>query len=436
MAETESTTCAISGGGPAGIMLSLLLARAGVQVTVLEKHGDFLRDFRGDTVHPSTLELLDELGLVDELERIPHRKLTRLRMSTRSRTLLEGDLGEFPAGRRYRHIAMIPQWDFLTLLVGHARRYPTFRLLMNAEALAPIERHGAVRGVRYRDDTGEHDLRAVLTVAADGRHSDLRRAAGMVPRDLGAPMDVLWLRVSRRPDDDGGLVGRVGTGEMAAAIDRGDYWQVAFLIPKGSYAQVREQGLESLRRRLGGLLPFLADRVDEIDDWEKVAFLEVRVNRLRRWDRPGFLAIGDAAHAMSPIGGVGINLAIQDAVATANLLAEPLHRAQADPRRFDRTLNPELVRRVQRRRTTPTAGTQLVQVLAQRRIIGRALGGAAEPRLPAFLNSGPGRRLMSRAMLQILMYGIRPEHVHTPARETPAPAPARGAMAGPAERGR
>ncbi|WP_067176664.1 FAD-dependent oxidoreductase [Microtetraspora niveoalba] len=425
MPEPESTTCAISGGGPAGVMLALLLARAGVEVTVLEKHGDFLRDFRGDTVHPSTLELLDELGLADELERIPHRDLTTVRMDTLDGTLVDADLRRFAPRRKYRHIAMIPQWDFLTLLVEHARRYPAFRLLMNAETLGPIEHGGAVRGLRYRDADGEHDLRAVLTVAADGRRSDLRRAAGMIPIDFGAPMDVLWLRVSRRPGDvGGGLTARIGKGEMAGAIDRGDYWQIAFLIPKGSYRRIREQGLDELRTRLARLLPFLGDRVNEIDDWDKVAFLEVGVNRLRRWDRPGLLAIGDAAHTMSPIGGVGINLAIQDAVATANLLAGPLLRAQADPARFDRTLNPRLVRRVQRRRALPTIGTQLVQLTAQRRLIDRILDGE-EPRLPAFLNGERAGCVLSQLFARIMLYGILPEHVRTPDRSgAAAPAPA------------
>jgi 2-polyprenyl-6-methoxyphenol hydroxylase-like FAD-dependent oxidoreductase len=414
---TMTTTCAISGGGPAGIMLGLLLARAGVEVTVLEKHGDFLRDFRGDTVHPSTLQLLDELGLVRELESIPHQNVRTIRMSTHHQTLVDGDLGRFPSHWKYRHVAMIPQWDFLNLLTEHAQRYPAFRLLMNAETLGPIEQDGAVRGLRYRDPTGEHELRAVLTVAADGRRSDLRRAAGMEPVELGAPMDVLWLRVSRHAGEPSGLVGFIGTGEMAAMIDRGDYWQIAFLIPKGSYRQLREQGLPRLRQRLSGLLPFITDRVEEIDDWDKVAFLEVGVNRLRRWDRPGLVAIGDAAHTMSPIGGVGINLAVQDAVATANLMADRLLEAQADTRRFDRTLNPKLVQRIQRRRQLPTVGIQLVQRFAQRQIIDRVLGGNGEPRLPWPLSTDRGRRLMSQAMMRVMMYGLRPEHVHTPERE-------------------
>jgi 2-polyprenyl-6-methoxyphenol hydroxylase-like FAD-dependent oxidoreductase len=413
--EAQTTTCAISGGGPAGMMLGLLLARAGVQVTVLEKHADFLRDFRGDTVHPSTLRLMDELGLVQELENIPHQNLTAIRIATPTRLLVEADLSGFPASWRYRYVAMIPQWDFLDLLAEHGRRYPTFRLLMEAETLGPIERDGAVAGLRYRDADGEHDLRAVLTVAADGRRSDLRRAADMVPAELGAPMDVLWLRIPRRPGDESGLVGYIGQGEMAVMIDRADYWQLAFLIPKGSYGQLRAQGLEDFRQRLAGLLPFVADRVYEIDDWKKVAFLEVGLDRLKRWDRPGLLAIGDAAHTMSPIGGVGINLAVQDAVATANLLAEPLHRAQDDPARFDRTLNPELVRRVQRRRNLPTVGTQLVQRAIQRRVIDRVLDNA-EPQLPAIMNIPRVKRLMSQAMAMVMVYGILPEHIRTPER--------------------
>ncbi|GAA2485506.1 FAD-dependent oxidoreductase [Streptomyces thermolineatus] len=416
MTVEGTTTCAVSGGGPAGIMLGLLLARAGVEVTVLEKHRDFLRDFRGDTVHPSTLELLDELGLAEALEALPHRKLTTVRMGTRDRALVEADLGLSSSRYRYHHIAMIPQWDFLDLLVAHARRYPTFRLLMGAETLGPIRQGPAVRGLRYRDADGEHELRAVLTVAADGRRSDLRAAAGMVPRELGAPMDVLWLRLSRRPGDREGVAGFLGKGEMAAAVDRGDYWQVAFVIPKGSREKVRAQGLETLRGRVAALVPMLADRVHELDDWEKVAFLEVGLDRLPRWDRPGLLAIGDAAHTMSPIGGVGINLAVQDAVAAANLLAGPLYRAQADPRRFERTLDPLLVRRVQRRRSLPTVGTQLVQQLVQRRVIGRVLDEGEEPQLPALLGTPLGSRLLSRVFARIMLYGLLPEHVRTPER--------------------
>ncbi|GAA3762552.1 FAD-dependent oxidoreductase [Salinactinospora qingdaonensis] len=416
MTRNTSTTCAISGGGPAGIMLALLLARAGIDVTVLEKHGDFLRDFRGDTVHPSTLDLLDELGLVDELYAMPHRKIDDLAIGTATETIVRADLNKLPGP--HRHIAMIPQWDFLNLLTEHARRYPGFHLLMNAESTGLIEENGAVRGIRYRDDEGEHELRSVLTVAADGRHSALRDAARLPLVDFGAPMDVMWLRVRREETDPSGLNGRIGTGAMVAAIDRGDYWQIAYLIAKGAQEEVRSAGIERFQERLLDLLPFLGERVREIDGWERVAFLQVGLNRLSQWYRPGLLCIGDAAHTMTPVGGVGINLAVQDAVATANLLADALRRAQSDPARFDRTLNPALLARVQRRRWLPTVGTQGVQQLLQRQIIGRAL--AEQEAVPPALKVIVGTQAWSRLVARVMMYGIRPEHVHTPEAPTDA----------------
>ncbi|MFC3999840.1 FAD-dependent oxidoreductase [Nocardiopsis sediminis] len=424
--HTDTTTVAISGGGPAGIMLGLLLARAGVEVTVLEKHGDFIRDFRGDTVHPSTLELLDELGLGEELERIPHRNATRLTIGAAEQPFVAADLSRYPWPHPY--IALIPQWDFLNMLVEHARRYSGFRLLMRAEATAPIEEDGAVRGLRYiqRGEDGseeERELHAVLTVSADGRRSRLRDAAGLVPVDLGAPMDVLWLRVSRDPDaPEVGLNGRLGTGAMAVAIDRGDYWQVAYLIPKDADGadDVRTRSIEEFQERLLEVLPFLGEKnVREIDGWDKVAYLEVGLDRLRRWFRPGYLCIGDAAHTMSPIGGVGINLAIQDAVASANLLSEPLLRAQADPRRFERTLNPALLARVQQRRWAATAGTQLFQQVIQRQVIRRVLSATEEPHIPFPLRTAPGIRGWSRVVARVMMQGIRPEHIHSPERSAP-----------------
>ncbi|GAB3211685.1 FAD-dependent oxidoreductase [Marinactinospora thermotolerans] len=412
MTRHETTTCAIAGGGPAGIVLGLLLARAGVEVVVLEKHADFLRDFRGDTVHPSTLELMDELGLGERLEHIPHSKIRRIGIQAGPQGAIGIDLKGMPGA--YQHVAMIPQWDFLDMLADEARRHPEFTLRMRSEAIGLLDEDGAVRGVRYRDADGEHELRATLTVAADGRRSTLRVAAGLTVRDLGAPMDVLWVRVSRAPTDPTGLLGRIGTGNMAAAIDRGTYWQIAYLIPKGSYHSVRAAGLPSLQEAIRRLLPFLAERVAEIDSWEHVAFLEVGLDRLADWYRPGLLCIGDAAHTMSPIGGVGINLAVQDAVATANLLAVPLLRAQEDPDRFARTLNPALLARVQRRRLLPTAATQAIQRALQRRIIGRALD--RRPRIPpalrALLSSPAGGMVVGRVM----MYGIRPEHVRSPGR--------------------
>lgn len=428
MPHTENTTVAIAGGGPAGIMLGLLLARAGVDVTVLEKHRDFLRDFRGDTVHPSTLAVIDELGLAERLDERPHRKVSTLTVGRGSDPIVAADLSTLSG--RFPYIAMMPQWDFLDMLTDHARSYTGFRLMMNTEATGVVEDDGAVRGIRYRqrpeggdgeqDEGGhrKHELRAVLSIAADGRDSGLRDAAGMVPTELGVPMDVLWLRVPRKPEDPSGLNGNLGSGAMAVAIDRGDYWQVAFLIPKGGYERTRAEPIETFQEELLGLLPFLGENVREIDDWSKVAFLNVTQDRLERWYRPGLLAIGDAAHAMTPVGGVGINLAIQDAVATANLLARPLLEAQSDPERFAKTLNPELLGRVQRRRRMPTVGTQAVQQLLQRQVISKALEEDAS--LPPLLRMVGGTGPWSNLIARVMMFGLRPEHVQTPAVAPPA----------------
>ncbi|GIH93711.1 monooxygenase [Planobispora siamensis] len=400
----------IAGGGPAGAVLALLLARSGVPVTLLEKHADFLRDFRGDTIHPSTLEVLDELGLAGEFHRLPHRKAHRMSIRTDDAEIPLADLSGL--GSRYPYIAFVPQWDFLNLVTTAAARYPGFRLVMNAEVTGVIREGDAVRGVRYRDTSGgapghapqEREIRAALTVAADGRHSDVRRAAGLVPVEHGAPMDVAWFRLPREPGDTGETFLRVSTGHLMVAINRESYWQLAYVIPKGGFEALKGRGVEALREPVARMLPFLGDRVRLIEDFGDVSVLSVALNRLRRWHRPGLLVIGDAAHAMSPIFGVGINLAVQDAVAAANLLAGPLLAGGEIPE--------SLLARVQRRRTPPTVITQFAQRVVQNRLIRPTLRGVAEPvRFPRDVSRLP---VVAPLVRRFIGLGVRPEHVRTP----------------------
>ncbi|MBG0829902.1 FAD-dependent oxidoreductase [Planomonospora sp. ID67723] len=395
-------TCVIAGGGPAGAVLALLLARAGVQVTLLEKHADFLRDFRGDTIHPSTLQVLDELGLAEEFHRLPHRKTHRVSIHTDDAEIPLADLSKLPG--RYRYIAFVPQWDFLNLVTAAAARYPGFRLVMNAEVTGVVREGGSVRGVRYRGPDGEHELRAALTVAADGRRSDVRRAAGLVPVEHGAPMDVLWFRLPREPTDPDETFLRVSTGHLMVSINRESYWQLAYVIPKGGFESLQGRGAGALREPVARMLPFLGDRAELIEDFDDVSVLSVALNRLRRWHRPGLLVIGDAAHAMSPVFGVGINLAVQDAVAAANLLAGPLLAGGEIPE--------SLLARVQRRRTPPTAITQFAQRMVQNRLIRPVLAGDAGPvRLPRGLSRLP---VVAPLVRRFVGLGVRPEHVRTP----------------------
>ncbi|GAA3367555.1 FAD-dependent oxidoreductase [Streptomyces sannanensis] len=363
----ERTTCCVVGGGPAGMVLGLLLARAGVAVTVLEKHGDFLRDFRGDTVHPSTLALLDELGLAERFARLPHRRVRTVQLPVGpGRSLVTvGDIGSLRG--RYNYIAMVPQWDLLDLLADEARQEPSFSLRMSTEATSFLMERGRVRGVRYRTSDGRTgELRATLTVACDGRGSLARLLPELGLRKFSCPMDAWWFRLPRREDDPQGLVGAAGDRFFTAMIDRGDYWQCAALIPKGTDAQRRAAGLERFMAEFTAAAPWLADRVHALRSWDQVRLLDVRLDRLRRWHRPGLLCIGDAAHAMSPVFGIGINLAVEDAVAAARYLVEPLRAG---------TVGLRDVRSVQRRRWPTTAATQALQRLAHKQVVEPLLAG-------------------------------------------------------------
>src|SRR5487761_912166 len=322
MGEAIQTRCCIAGGGPAGVMLGFLLARMGVDVYVLEKHADFLRDFRGDTIHPSTLELMYELGILQEFLKRPHQEVRELAGQVGRETVPVADFRRLPTHCKF--LALMPQWDFLNFIAEKAKRYPGFHLKMQAEVTDLIRENGRVAGVQVKTPDGMLEVRAQLTIGADGRHSVVRERAGLEVVNLGAPMDVLWMQFSLREGDPEQTFGHVEAGRVFVMLDRGDYWQCAFVIPKGGIEEIRQRGLAALREEIGNLSPFLRDRVDELKDWKDVSLLTVTVDRLVKWSVPGLLCIGDAAHAMSPIGGVGINLAIQDAVAAANILGEML----------------------------------------------------------------------------------------------------------------
>ena len=404
MANASLTAqCCIVGGGPAGMMLGFLLARAGVRVVVLEKHADFLRDFRGDTVHPSTLELIHELGLLDEFLKLPHRTVDRLSMQIGNRRIRLIDLTHLPTQCKY--IALMPQWDFLNFLADHGRRYSQFDLRMRAEATDLIEKGGRVAGVRVKTPDGELAVQADLVVGCDGRHSTVREKAGLQTDEYGAPMDALWFCITRREADGADVFGHIEAGALLVMLDRGDYWQCAFVIPKGGIDRVTADGIEAFRERVVALSPFLADRVGELKSFDDVKLLTVMVNRLRQWWRPGLICIGDAAHAMSPIGGVGINIAVQDAVAAANRLAAPLKAGT--------TTNGHL-QAIQARRDFPARMTQKIQLTMQNRIIGPALQGKREPKPPLIFRLFDAFPRLRRIPGRLLALGIQPEHVQTP----------------------
>ena len=397
------TTCCIAGGGPAGMMLGFLLARAGVPVTVLEKHPDFLRDFRGDTVHPSTLEMMHELGLLDEFLKLPHSQVKEIAMQIGKDRVVIGHFDTLPVHCKF--IALMPQWDFLNFLAAHGKKYPAFDLRMRAEATELIEEGGRVVGLRAKTPDGELAIRADLVVGCDGRDSTVRERGGFKVDDLGAPMDVMWFRLARKESDGEETFGHIEAGRMMVMLNRTDYWQCAFVIPKGSADEIKRKGLDAFRQTVGEMSPFVRDRLDKIDTWDKVKLLTVAVERLRQWYRPGLLCIGDAAHAMSPIGGVGINLAVQDAVAAANILADPLRRGAV-------TL--ETLKAVQQRREFPTRFTQRLQIFLQNRIIGPALASQGQrPKAPWFFKMLQWP-LLRRIPGRVMALGVRPEHIRTP----------------------
>ncbi|MGB8561239.1 MAG: FAD-dependent oxidoreductase [Pseudolabrys sp.] len=395
------TTCCIAGGGPAGMMLGFLLARAGVSVIVIEKHADFLRDFRGDTVHPSTLEMMYELGLLDEFLKLPHSVVKQISLQIGKDRVIVGHFEHLPVHCKF--IALMPQWDFLNFIADRGRRYQTFDLRMQTEAIDLIEENGRVAGVRAKSPEGELEIRAELIVGCDSRHSTIRTKAGLKSDDYGAPMDVMWFRLSHRPGDSEETVGHIESGRMMVMLNRNDYWQCAYVIPKGTAEEVRRAGLDKFHQFIADMSPFVRDRLGEIESWDQVKLLTVAVDRLRRWFRPGLLCIGDAAHAMSPIGGVGINLAVQDAVAAANILAQPLRHG---------TMTIETLESVQRRREFPTRFTQRLQLVLQNNIIGPALEGR-RPEAPFFMKMLQWP-LLRRIPGRLLALGIRPEHIRTP----------------------
>ena len=401
--ETITTRCALAGGGPAGMMLGFLLARAGVDVLVLEKHADFLRDFRGDTIHPSTLEVMYELGLLEEFLKRPHQQADELRGLIGDDLIVLADLKHLPTHCKF--IALMPQWDFLDFLADHAKRYAGFALGMRADVGELLFDGDKVVGLRAKTPDGDLEVRADLVVGADGRHSTVRERAGLEVKDIGAPMDVRWMRLSKRPGDGGQLMGRILPGRLFVMIDRGDYWQCAYVIPKGGFDEVRRKGLDAFRRSLVEINPALGDRVQELASWDDIKLLTVVIDRLKRWFRDGLLCIGDAAHAMSPVGGIGINVAIQDAVAAGNILGPALRKGPV----------PEsLLAEVQKRREWPTRMTQSLQVVVQNLVIRNVLQMQKKPRAPFIVKLFNWFPALRRIPGRIIGMGFRPEHVRTP----------------------
>jgi 2-polyprenyl-6-methoxyphenol hydroxylase-like FAD-dependent oxidoreductase len=394
------TDCCIVGAGPAGAVLALLLARKGVGVTLLEGHHDFDREFRGDTIHPSVMEVMDELGLADRLLTLRHTKLSRINLQTASGPLLVTPFDRLRT--RFRYITFMPQTEFLQFITNEAQRYPTFKLLMGARVEELIEEAGVIRGVRYQSHDGRHAVRARLVVGADGRFSRIRKLAGIEPIKTSPPMDVLWFKLPRVPGDPEEVQGRIRNGRFIAMLNRVDHWQCAYIIPKGSYARLHAAGLPAFRQALAELAPLIADRVDHLKEWKQLSLLSVESSRCPRWYKPGLLLIGDAAHVMSPVGGVGINYAIMDAVATANILGKPLREGGLTSRDLHA---------VQRRREWPTRVIQAIQAFLQRRVVAGALNTNSSLNIPPLMRRMLRSSLVLKIPARLIAYGVLPEHV-------------------------
>jgi 2-polyprenyl-6-methoxyphenol hydroxylase-like FAD-dependent oxidoreductase len=403
--RTINTRCCIVGGGPAGMMLGYLLGRAGVETLVLEKHADFFRDFRGDTVHPSTLQVMDELGLIDGFLKLPHQQLQKMDGMFGASSIRLADLSRLKV--KYPFIAFIPQWDFLNFLREAGERFAPLKVMMNADATDLIWSGDRVIGVRADTPEGPVEIKADLTIGCDGRHSIVRQCAGLEVEEIGAPMDVLWFRAGRRVNENENLFARIESGKMLVTFDRGDYWQCAYVIAKGEYDAVKARGLDAFRNDVSSMAPILKSGMADVKSWDDVKLLTVAINRLKRWTRPGLLCIGDAAHAMSPVGGVGVNLAVQDAVATANLLAVKLATGCPSEHELDA---------VRRRREFPVRMTQAMQVVVQNRLISAALKpGGQSLRAPLLLRIVSAIPWLQGITARFVALGMRPEHVHSPA---------------------
>jgi 2-polyprenyl-6-methoxyphenol hydroxylase-like FAD-dependent oxidoreductase len=403
--RTMQVRCCIVGGGPAGMMLGYLFGRAGIDVVVLEKHADFFRDFRGDTVHPSTLQVMDELGLIDGFLKLPHQQLQKMDGMFGGTSVRIADLSR--VGTKYPFIAFMPQWDFLNFLREAGQRFASLKVMMNAEATDLIRDGEQIAGVRVMTPEGTIDIRADLTIACDGRHSVVRQRAGLEVEEIGAPMDVLWFRAGKKANEDERLFARVEPGKMMVTFDRGDYWQCAYVIAKGQFDAVKARGLPALLDDVARMAPILKSGLADVKGWDDVKLLTVAINRLKRWTLPGLLCIGDAAHAMSPVGGVGVNLAVQDAVATANLLAAKLASGCPSEDELDA---------VRRRREFPVRMTQRMQVIAQNNIVSAALKPGNQPlKVPLVVRLITAVPWLQGITARFLALGVRPEHVHSPA---------------------